>query len=91
MDAALERQEWNLVLCDHSMPAFNSSAALGLLHERGFRDLPFIIVPGRIGEDVRISVEAERSHMINIFVKLGAHSRLQALLFCVRYGIVEIG
>ena len=36
------------------------------------------------------SVETERSHMVDILSKLGAHSRLQALLFCIRHGVVEI-
>lgn len=43
-----------------------------------------------IAAQLHISTETERSHMTNILFKLGAHSRLQALLFCVRYGIVEI-
>jgi DNA-binding NarL/FixJ family response regulator len=35
-------------------------------------------------------VETERSHVVNILHKLGVHSRLQALLFAVRHGLVEI-
>lgn len=62
MAAALERQEWDLVLCDHSMPAFSSSAALGLLQEKGFHDLPFIIVSGRIGEDAAVAAMRSGAH-----------------------------
>jgi DNA-binding NarL/FixJ family response regulator len=31
-----------------------------------------------------------RSHVVNIFGKLGVHSRLQALVFAVRHGLVDI-
>ncbi len=31
-----------------------------------------------------------RSHVVNIFGKLGVHSRLQALLFAVRHGLIDI-
>src|ERR687894_77268 len=54
MEAALDEQEWDLVIADHSMPAFSSSAALELLRGKGFADLPFIIVSGQIGEQVAV-------------------------------------
>ncbi len=44
----------------------------------------------QIAERLHISFETERSHMTNILVKLGADSRLQALVFAARSGIVEI-
>lgn len=44
-----------------------------------------------IAARLHISVETERTHMMNILAKLGAHSRLQALLFCVRHGVIDIG
>ena len=58
MELALDGQIWDLVIADHSMPAFSSSAALELLRRKGFVDMPFIIVSGRIGEDA--AVEAMR-------------------------------
>ena len=64
MNATLDKQTWDIVICDHTMPHFNSLAALRLLQERGI-DLPFIIVSGTIGED--IAVEA---------MKAGAHDYL---------------
>lgn len=54
MEAALDEREWDLVIADHSMPAFSSSAALELLRSKGFADLPFIIVSGQIGEQVAV-------------------------------------
>src|ERR671917_2767541 len=55
MEAALDGRSWDLIISDHSMPAFSSLAALGLLRRKGFVDLPFIIVSGRIGEDSAVS------------------------------------
>ncbi|MBI4665101.1 MAG: PAS domain S-box protein [Nitrospinae bacterium] len=55
---ALEEKEWDLVLCDHSMPRFDSFRALKLLKSTGI-DLPFIIVSGIISE--KAAVEGMRA------------------------------
>jgi two-component system, NarL family, response regulator DevR len=44
----------------------------------------------QIAEQLHMSVDTERTHMMNILNKLGVHSRLQALLFAVRHGLVEL-
>lgn len=44
-----------------------------------------------IASKLHITAETERTHMVNILNKLGLHSRLQALIFAVRHGIVDIG
>ncbi len=54
MSAALDHQNWDLVVADFSMPQFNALAALELLNKRGL-DLPFIIVSGTIGEELAVS------------------------------------
>lgn len=43
-----------------------------------------------IAEKLSITIETERTHMVNILNKLGVHSRLQALVFAARNGLVEI-
>ena len=43
-----------------------------------------------IAEKLHITVETERTHMVNILGKLDVHSRLQALVFAARHGVVEI-
>jgi len=43
-----------------------------------------------IAAKLHMSVDTERTHMMNILNKLGVHSRIQALLFAARHGIVEI-
>jgi PAS domain S-box-containing protein len=58
MQAALDRQTWDLVIGDYSMPQFRGTAALELLQSRGL-DIPFIFVSGTISEDV--AIEAMRA------------------------------
>lgn len=53
MRTALERQQWDLVLSDHSMPQFSGRDALNVLRERE-PDVPFIFVSGTIGEDTAV-------------------------------------
>lgn len=61
MSAALDRQTWDIIIADYVMPRFSGPDALKLMQKKGI-DLPFIIVSGKIGED--IAVEA---------MKAGAH------------------
>jgi DNA-binding NarL/FixJ family response regulator len=43
-----------------------------------------------IAERSHISLCTERNHMASILSKLGVHSQLQALVFALRHGAVEI-
>ena len=54
MRSALETQEWNVILCDYSMPQFSAVAALALVREMAL-DLPFIIISGTIGEELAVA------------------------------------
>jgi len=47
MRKALEKQTWDVILCDNSMPGFSAFDALGIYKEHKL-DLPFIIVTGAI-------------------------------------------
>ena len=58
MRAALESDQWDVILCDYSMPSFNALAALEVLKDLKV-DTPFIIISGTVGETV--AVEAMRS------------------------------
>jgi DNA-binding NarL/FixJ family response regulator len=42
-----------------------------------------------VADLLHITVRTERNHVASILTKLGVHSRLQALLFALRYGVVE--
>jgi signal transduction histidine kinase len=61
MQAALQRQEWDVVIADYSMPRFSGLDALKVLQESGL-DLPFIIVSGAIGEDVAVQAMLAGAH-----------------------------
>ena len=43
-----------------------------------------------IAQRLYISTETARTHMVNILAKLGVDTRLQALVFAVRHGLVRI-
>ena len=58
MSAALDDGEWDIILCDYSLPNFSALKALGLLREKGL-DIPLIIISGTIGEAA--AVEAMRA------------------------------
>src|ERR687893_808278 len=77
MEAALDEREWDLVVSDHSMPAFSSQAALELLRGKGYSDLPFIIVSGQIGEQV--AVEAMKAGAQDYLMK-GNLARLNSAI-----------
>ena len=55
MRAALDRREWDAIICDYRMPGFSGPQALELLKGLGL-DLPFIIVSGSIGEDIAVDL-----------------------------------
>ena len=61
MKNALEREEWDVILCDYKMPNFSAPAALKLIQEMNI-DLPFIIVSGAIGEDTAVTVMKSGAH-----------------------------
>jgi signal transduction histidine kinase len=54
MNDALNQQEWDIVISDHSMPHFSSFNALDVLKKRGL-DLPFFLVSGTIDEEMAVS------------------------------------
>ena len=55
MQKALTEQEWDIIISDFSMPQFTGLEALEILHETKL-DIPFIMVSGKMGEDVAVSV-----------------------------------
>jgi two-component sensor histidine kinase len=61
MRAFLEREAWDLVISDWSMPKFSALAALGILKEKRI-DIPFIIVSGTIGEETAVDAMRAGAH-----------------------------
>ncbi len=61
MKTALEREAWDLVVSDYSMPQFDAPTALNLLNQSG-HDVPFIVVSGSIGEDIAVAMMKTGAH-----------------------------
>ena len=51
---ALDREEWDIVFGDYSMPKFSGALALDVVKQCK-RDIPFIYVSGTIGEDAAVA------------------------------------
>lgn len=61
LEKALDTRAWDLVLSDYSMPRFNGGDALAICQRKAF-DAPFIIVSGRIGEEVAVELMRTGAH-----------------------------
>jgi len=53
--AALRGKEWDVIVCDDTMPQFDAPGALEVLRESG-RCTPLIVVSGTPGEDVAVEI-----------------------------------
>jgi two-component system, cell cycle sensor histidine kinase and response regulator CckA len=61
MQAALDTQEWDLIICDYSMPQLTGPDALAIYLRKDL-DIPFISVSGTVGEET-----------VAEMIKAGAH------------------
>ena len=68
-------------------------AAIGRLTQRE-REVLAALADGlhdrEIAERLHIQTETVRTHMVNLLHKIGVDSRLQALVFAVKYGLVDL-
>ena len=81
MKDALATREWDVILCDYSMPQFSALGALGVLKELNL-DIPFIIISGTIGEEVAVEAMRGGAHdylMKGNLVRLAAAIERQML------------
>ncbi len=61
MEEALAKQEWDVIVADYNLPNFSAPAALSLLQKKGL-DLPFIMVSGKVGDDVAVEAMKAGAH-----------------------------
>ena len=61
MEQALGERDWDLVICDHLLPAFSSAGALDVMRKLA-PDLPFLIVSGAAPEDVVTAAMRQGAH-----------------------------
>ena len=76
LKAALEGEPWDVVICDHSLPALNSISALNIVRS-AVENLPFIVVSGVITDET--AIEAMR-HGAKDFVHKDNLSRLASVV-----------
>jgi len=53
LSAALDRESWDILFCDFTMPHFSGRTALEMVMKRNL-DMPFIFVSGTLGEEVAV-------------------------------------
>lgn len=81
MSVALAAQQWDIVLSDDDLPAFDALAALAELHDHT-PDVPYVVISGQLGEEE--AVELLRSGAADVVTK-GALARLApAVRRCLR-------
>jgi diguanylate cyclase (GGDEF)-like protein/PAS domain S-box-containing protein len=61
LQEALQRQEWDIVIADYSLPRFSSLQAIAQVHASEI-DLPFIVVSGKLGEDSAVEAMKAGAH-----------------------------
>jgi signal transduction histidine kinase len=61
MEAALQRQTWDIVISDYEMPGFGGFEALQLLKKSG-HDLPFILVSAVVSEETAVAAMKAGAH-----------------------------
>jgi diguanylate cyclase (GGDEF)-like protein len=62
MLAALEQNDWDIVLSDYRLPTFSAPEALAVLKRHmktSQQDLPFIVISGTIGEEAAVAMMRE--------------------------------
>jgi DNA-binding NtrC family response regulator len=83
MSEALDKQTWDVILCDNAMPGFSATAALDIYKEKGL-DMPFIIVSGAIVDETAAAAR-----------KVGAHdyilkNNLAQLSLTIDHALLEV-
>src|ERR1700756_4285916 len=61
MQAALDAEEWDLILSDYTLPRFSGLEALGVLQATG-KDIPFILISGSADDDVAVTAMRAGAH-----------------------------
>jgi signal transduction histidine kinase len=70
LEAALNAGPWDVVITDYALPGFDGLAAFAQVHARGL-DVPFLIVSGKIGEDVAVAAMKAGVHDFVLKDRLG--------------------
>ncbi len=61
LKSAITEKQWDIIISDYIMPQFSGLDALDLVKQSGI-DIPFIIVSGKIGEDIAVETMKAGAH-----------------------------
>ena len=61
LESALEKDHWDFVICDYTLPQFNALSALSILQSTKI-DIPFIVVSGTVGEETAVEIMKAGAH-----------------------------
>ncbi|WP_269540605.1 response regulator [Cerasicoccus fimbriatus] len=59
--AALDSEDWDIILSDYNIPNFGAPYALAIIREQN-RDLPFIAISGAVGEEKAVELMKAGAH-----------------------------
>ncbi|MBI4985962.1 MAG: GGDEF domain-containing response regulator [Rhodocyclales bacterium] len=76
LSAALAERDWDIIICDHNMPGFDSGAALQILKHSG-KDIPFIIYSGQISDQQAVLAMHEG---VQDYIAKGNYARLMPVI-----------
>ena len=88
MSAALDRDCWDLIIADQSLPQFSALEALKLVKSKpSYQETPFVIVSGRISFDT--ALDAMRSGADDYVMKSNLERLVPVVERCLRHGEVR--
>lgn len=70
LERALGEGPWDVIITDYALPHFDGLSAFALVRQRGL-DVPFLIVSGKIGEDVAVAAMKAGVHDFVLKDRLG--------------------
>ncbi|MGE5466437.1 MAG: putative bifunctional diguanylate cyclase/phosphodiesterase [Ignavibacteria bacterium] len=76
LSAALVARDWDIIICDHNMPGFDSFAALQIVKQSG-KDIPFVIYSGQISDQQAVSAMHDG---VQDYIEKGNYARLMPVI-----------
>jgi diguanylate cyclase (GGDEF)-like protein len=76
LTAALAERDWDIIICDHNMPGFDSIAALQIVKQSG-KDIPFVIYSGQITDQQAVSAMHDG---VQDYIEKGNYARLMPVI-----------
>ncbi len=70
LERALNVGPWDVIITDYALPRFDGLSAFSVVRQRGL-DVPFLIVSGKIGEDVAVAAMKAGVHDFVLKDRLG--------------------